>query len=73
LKFKYDGVGDTLSILLSKGQIEYGEENGPVIVNYNKKGKPVEIEIMNASKFMGEFLSTVIKAKAGEKQLEVIA
>jgi uncharacterized protein YuzE len=73
MKITYDGVGDTLSILLSKEQIAYGEEHGPVIVNYNEKGKPIEIEIMNASKFMGEFLSTIIKAKAGEKQLEVTA
>jgi len=73
MKITYDGVGDTLSILLSKEQIAYGEEHGPVIVNYNEKGKPVEIEIMNASKFIGEFLSTIIKAKAGEKQLEVTA
>jgi uncharacterized protein YuzE len=73
LKITYDGVGDTLSILLGVGQIAYGEQQGPVIVNYDAKGKPVEIEIMNASKFMGDFLSTVIKAKAGEKQLEVTA
>jgi len=73
VKITYDGVGDTLSILLSKEQIAYGEEHGPVIVNYDEKGKPVEIEIMNASKFIGEFLSTIIKAKAGEKQLEVTA
>jgi len=30
-----------------------------------------EIEILNASKFMGDLLATIIKAKAGEKQLEV--
>jgi uncharacterized protein YuzE len=73
VKITYDGVGDTLSILLNKKQIAYAEEHGPVIVNYDDEGKPVEIEIMNASKFMGEFLSTIIKAKAGEKQLEVTA
>lgn len=73
MKITYDGVGDTLSIVLSKEQIAYGEEHELVIVNYNEKGKPIEIEIMNASKFLGEFLSTIIKAKAGEKQLEVTA
>jgi len=34
---------------------------------------PVGIEIKNVSKLMGEFLSTMIKAKTGEKQLEVTA
>jgi len=73
MKITYDGVGDTLSILIREDQIAYGEEHGPVIVNYNEKGKPVEIEILNASKFLGEFLSTILKAKAGEKQLEITA
>lgn len=44
-----------------------------VIINYSQDGKPVEIEIMNASRFLGEFLPTLVKAKAGEKQLEVPA
>jgi len=72
-KINYDGVGDILSIILSRKQIAYAEEHGAVIVNYDDKGKPAEIEILNASKFMGYLLSTIIKAKAGEKQLEVTA
>jgi uncharacterized protein YuzE len=71
MKIAYDGVGDTLSIIIQEEQIVNGEEHGPVIVNYNEKGKPVEIEILNASKFLGEFLSIIIRAKAGEKQLEI--
>jgi uncharacterized protein YuzE len=68
-----DGVGDTLSMRLSKKQIAYAEEHGAVIVNYDNNGKPAEIEILNASKFMGELLSTIIKAKTGEKQIEITA
>ncbi len=33
LKATYDGVGDTLSILLSKKQVAYAEEHEGVIVN----------------------------------------
>ena len=73
VKITYDGMGDTLSILLSKKQVAYAEEYGAVIVNYDRHGKPAEIEILNASKFMGELLSTMIKAKTGEKQLEITA
>jgi hypothetical protein len=72
-KVTYDGVGDTLSILLSKKQIAYAEDHGAVIVNFDDKDKPVEIEILNASKFMGELVATIIKAKAGETQLEIMA
>jgi uncharacterized protein YuzE len=73
VKVTYDGIGDTLSILFNRKQIVCAEEHGVVVVNYDSKGKPVEIEILNASKFMGEFLSTIIKAKTGEKQLEITA
>jgi hypothetical protein len=33
----------------------------------------VEPEILNTSKFMGDLLATIIKAKAGGKQLEITA
>ncbi len=70
-KISYDNAGDTLSILLSKKQITYAEEHGVVIVSYDKQGKPVEIEILNAKKFTVDLLATILKAKSGEKQLEV--
>ncbi|MCW4000433.1 MAG: DUF2283 domain-containing protein [Candidatus Bathyarchaeota archaeon] len=72
-KVTYDGVGDTLSILLSNKQIAYAEEHGEVIVNFDSKDKPVEIEFLNASKFMGELLAAIMKAKSGEKQLQIPA
>jgi uncharacterized protein YuzE len=62
-KVTYDGVGDTLSILLSKKQIAYAEEHGVVIVNYDDKGKPVEIEILNASKFVATYYQQSLKLK----------
>jgi len=41
---------------LSKHQIAYVEEHRAVVVNYDEKGKPEEIEVLNASKFMGNLL-----------------
>jgi uncharacterized protein YuzE len=73
VKITYDGVGDTLNILLSNKRIACAEGHGAVILNYDRNGKPAEIEILNASKFMGDLLSTMIKAKTGEKQLEMTA
>jgi len=73
VKVKYDGLGDTLSILLSEAQIVDAEEHRNVIVNYDKNGRLVEIEILNASRFLGDFVSTLVRAKVGEKQLEVPA
>ena len=73
MKVTYDGVGDTLSKLFSKKQIASAEEHEGVIVNYDHDGKPPEIEILNSSKFRGDLLSTMIKAKSGEKQLQITA
>jgi uncharacterized protein YuzE len=72
-KVTYEGVSDTLSIVLSKKQIAYAEEHGAVIVNFDDKDKPAEIEILNASRFMGDLLATILKAKTGETQIEITA
>jgi hypothetical protein len=40
MKVTYDGVDDTLSILLNKKQIAYAEEHGSIIVNYDDNDKP---------------------------------
>jgi uncharacterized protein YuzE len=52
MKMTYDGVGDTFSIVLTKKQIVCAEEHGAVIVNYDRDGKLVEIEILNVSKWV---------------------
>jgi len=56
-----------------KKQIACAEDHEGVIINYDSDGKPTEIEILNASKFMGDLLSTMFKAKTEEKQLEITA
>ncbi|NAT10274.1 hypothetical protein C4E22_01765 [ANME-1 cluster archaeon AG-394-G06] len=48
-----DREGDTLDMLLEDKQIHYAEEHGQIIVNYDERGKIVEIEILNASKLLG--------------------
>jgi len=45
----------------------------PVILNYDADNKPVEIEILVASRFLGDFISTLVKAKTGEKLIDVQA
>ena len=42
-------------------------DHGAVIVNFDEKGKPAEIEILNAySKVMGDIFAAIVKAKTGE-------
>jgi uncharacterized protein YuzE len=66
MRMKHDREGDTLDILLDNQQIHHGEEHEQIILNYDKEGKIVEIEILNASKLLGQFLSEILKAPKRE-------
>ena len=73
MKINYDGRGDTLSILVGKGRIMRVEEHGPVIVNFDRNGKLVELEILSASRVFGDFVTALMRAKPGSKMIEVTA
>jgi uncharacterized protein YuzE len=66
MKVRYDREGDTLDMLLEDRQIHHAEEHGQVIVNYDEKGKIVEVEILNASKLLGGVLTEILKAPKRE-------
>lgn len=54
-KVHYDNKSDILYIVLKSGVEEFAEEVSPYItVEYDKKNKPIGIEIFNASKFLSE-------------------
>ena len=73
MKINYDGQGDTLSILVGKGRIVRAEEHGPIVANFDGKGRLVEIEILSASRVFGDFLRALMRAKPGSKMIEVTA
>jgi uncharacterized protein YuzE len=54
MKVQYDPEVDVLSIVLSEAPIEESDEDKPgVILDYDKEGNVVSLEILNASKRMG--------------------
>jgi uncharacterized protein YuzE len=53
-KIKYSPDEDILLYEVSREPIDYAEETGSVIVHFSKEGKPVLLEIMDASKFLAE-------------------
>ena len=58
MKVKYDPEVDVLSILLSDAPVEESDESKPgVILDYDNGGNVVGIEILNASKRMGDPMS----------------
>lgn len=65
MKIKYDRESDVLDILLKDTQIHHAEDYGQVIVNYDKNGEVVEIEILDASKNLSEILQNVLKSSKG--------
>ncbi len=67
MKYKYDPETDILLIELSRSKPDFGEQKENVITHYNKKGIPIEIEILDASKTIAKIADVVLgreKAKA---------
>jgi len=58
VKVRYDPAVDVLSILLSDAAVEESDESKPgVVLDYDKGGNVVGIEILEASKRMADPLS----------------
>jgi uncharacterized protein YuzE len=58
MKVLYDAEVDVLSILLSDAPVEESDEDKPgVILDYDKHGNVVSLEILDASKRMGNPMS----------------
>jgi len=58
VKVTYDPEVDVLSILLSDAPVEESDEDKPgVILDYDRSGNMVALEILDASKRMGNPLS----------------
>jgi uncharacterized protein YuzE len=58
MKVTYDPEVDVLRILLSDAPVEESDEDKPgVILDYDKDGNVVGLEILDASKRMGDPLS----------------
>ncbi len=63
MKFKYDKETDILIITLSDEKPDFGEQAGDIITHYNKDGKPIEIEILNASENALNIIKPILQTK----------
>ena len=50
----YDAEANILSWEVAQGKISHAREFGNFIVHVSSSGKPVLVEILNASKFIGQ-------------------
>lgn len=51
----YDEESNLMSIEIAKGKISYAKDFGNFIIHFSAAKKPILIEILDASKFMGQF------------------
>jgi len=63
MEYKYDPETDILLIKLSDEKPDFGDQKENIITHYSKQGKPIEIEIMDASKTAVKIVETVLQGK----------
>jgi uncharacterized protein YuzE len=61
--YSYDQETDILTIRLAEEKPDFGEQRENIITHYDKENKPVEIEILDASKTVLKILETIVKRK----------
>jgi uncharacterized protein YuzE len=66
MKIRYDREEDIVTFDVSSKNIDHAEEIGPIIVHFSKQGKPVLLEILDASEFIAETTKVMAKSKGGE-------
>jgi len=66
MKVSYNRADDVLLLEVSDEGIEYAEEVGPLIIHFTKAGKPVLVEILDASDVLTELTRVSIKARDRE-------
>ncbi len=63
MKYTYDPKTDILLIKLTREKPDFGEQSKNIITHYNKRGKPVELEVLDASKTTAKIVKTISQAK----------
>ncbi len=66
MRAKYDRETDILMVEASAEPIDYAEELGNFIVHFSHGGKPVLLEILDASDFLTQAAKIAFTAKTGE-------
>ena len=62
MEYSYDPGTDTLTINISEESPDYGEQAGSIIYHYSEDGKPVEIEILDASETVMSMIKPILSS-----------
>jgi len=64
MKVTYDREEDLLSVeFMSQGTIEHAEQTDSLIVHLTDDGRPVLLEILDASRFLASVLQVVLRGE----------
>lgn len=68
MRINYDPETDIVMCQISKRRIDHAEEQGPVIVHFDREDHPVLLEIQDGSRFIGELARLALAGKHGKSQ-----
>lgn len=63
MKVSYNRNDDVLMLEVGRGLVDHAEEVGPVIVHFDKTGKPILLEILDASEFIAKTAKITMRAE----------
>jgi len=63
MKASYDRNADALLIQVGKGKVDHAEEMGPFVVHFTKSGKPLLIEILDASEILSNLTRITMRSR----------
>ncbi len=66
MRVKYDRETDILLVETSSEAIDYAEEMSNIIVHFSEGGRPVLLEILDASDFLTQAAKAALTSKPGE-------
>lgn len=63
MKASHDRSADALLIHVGRGKVDYAEETGPFVMHFTKRGKPLLIEILDASEVLSNLTKVTMRCK----------
>ena len=63
MRISYNREDDVLVLEVSEEGIDYAEEVGPMIIHFTKEGRPVLVEILDASEFLAKITKASVRAQ----------
>ncbi|MBI2079521.1 DUF2283 domain-containing protein [Candidatus Micrarchaeota archaeon] len=71
MKYKYDVKTDILLIQMGTEKPDFAEQRENIITHYNKNGKPIEIEILDASKTVVKLFETIVGCRSVQSSTSI--